>query len=384
MSFWSHLSTNPEPSPTEQRTVDDHDEDLSPPLIQVHKPLTQNVSNQENIVENQAAMPTTMVQVPNQSVVSSPQQRPSPTPASIQSDSADTDHEQAPEQSCNSAGARSLERAGTLSTPTLSMKTAYESTRMMETPHRFARSSPKLVFLSETAPLEKLQETTLKRRRDLIARMHDLDCQVARLLSLYSEESMDFDLAIRDTLDRSVCNPLEASVERLVMERESSTQRGPAIWELEQRLSEIDNEMTKFQHVTLSDAKRQDLDNLYIDLFQHIIPSVHLEDAKSDKIEGGVIRRFENVAGIICRQFHQEAAARRASLELMKRRFEQAAEEQSQRGDDVLKTIQALRRKIQQERLQRQTEDKIILDDILRTTATMKRALLVAVGTGNE
>lgn len=218
----------------------------------------------------------------------------------------------------------------------------------------------------------------------MVARMHDLDCRLARLLSLYADETMDFNLAIGDTMDRSVGHPLEASVERLVMEREASSMRGPAITELEQRLAEMDLAMTNFQHVTLSDAKREDLDSFHSDLVQQIIPTMHLEHVKSDKIEGGVVRRYDNVAGTICRQFHQEAAARRANLELVQRRFEHSGQQQSERGDDLLKTIQELRQSIQKERLQRQAQDKLIRDEMIRTTMAMKRALLLAVGSGHE
>jgi hypothetical protein len=105
-----------------------------------------------------------------------------------------------------------------------------------------------------------------------------------------------------------------------------------------------------------------------------------MEDAKSEKIEGGVIRRFENVAGVVARQFHQEAAARRASVELVRQNCASVAAVETRRGDDLLKEIRALREQVKKEREQRIREDRIILDDIRRTTVTMKRALLAVVG----
>lgn len=254
---------------------------------------------------------------------------------------------------------------------------------LLTTPNRPIRPS-KFVFLSDqkTIPtdLRRLQVTTMKRRRDLMARMHDLDCQVAKLTSLYAEEKMDLDLAIRDTVDRSIRNPLEASVERLVMERESSVQRGPAVRALEERVAELENLMTRHIHVVLSDAKRDELDRLHHDLHQEIIPSVRIESAKSDKIEGGIIRRYEAVAGTLARQFHQEAAAHRSSLEMMKQKVLKAGDQDEKRGEEALRAIKELRLKIQRERVERVAADEKIREDIKETIVFMKRALLAAVG----
>lgn len=257
---------------------------------------------------------------------------------------------------------------------------------LFETPNRLIRPSPKFVFFSDQKMvpdnIKRLEEATMKRRREMLARMKELDCRIARLVSTFAQEKMDLDLAIRDTLDRSVCHPLEVSVERLTMERESSAERGPALLDIEKRLSALDHDITKHIYMTMSDAKREELDGLQNDLFQEIIPSMRLEDSKSDKIEGGVVRRFENVAGIAARQFHQEAAARRASVEFVKKQLQTAQEQEHRRGDDVLEIIKELRAQVQRERLQRQAEDKSILDEIIRATVAMKRAMLSAVSPG--
>lgn len=252
-----------------------------------------------------------------------------------------------------------------------------------ETPNRLIRPSPKFVFLSDQKMvpdnIKRLEEATMKRRREVLVRMKQLDCRIVRLVSSFAEEKMDLDLAIRDTLDRSVCHPLEASVERLTVERESSAERGPVLLGIEKRISALDREITKHIYMNMSDARREELDSLQSDLSQEIIPSIRLEDSKSDKIEGGVVRRFENVAGVAARQFHQETAARRASVEFVKKQCQAAVEKEHQHGDDVLNTIKELRAQVHRERLQRQANDKIILDEIIRTTVTMKRAMLSAI-----
>jgi hypothetical protein len=220
----------------------------------------------------------------------------------------------------------------------------------------------------------------MKRRRGILTRMHELDCQLASMTSKYAEEKMDLDLAVRDTFDRTVCRPLEAAAERLVMERESSATRAPAVTALERRLYKLGSQMTRYIYVTVSDAKREELDSLHDDLFQDIIPGIRLENAKSDKIEGGVIRRFENVAGIVARRFHEESASGRAAVELVHNKVESAVQQDEQRLDDVLAIISDLRAKIRRERAERKAADEKILQEIVQTTVTMKRALLEAVG----
>jgi hypothetical protein len=265
-------------------------------------------------------------------------------------------------------------------------KTTIDAGFVLETPDRPIKQS-RFVFLSDRkevpTDLKKLQEKTLKRRRDLLARMHDLDCQVAKMASKYAEEKMDLDLAISDTFDRTVCHPLEAAAERLGMERETSANRAPAVASLERRLSRLDNLMTHHVHVTLNDAKREELDSLQDDLQQDIIPGIRIENSKFDKIEGGVVRRFENVAGMVARRFHEESAARRAAVELMTRKIQASACQDEERLDDVLAVITEVRVKIRRERAERKAADQKILEEIVNTTVSMKYALLQAVGEGN-
>jgi hypothetical protein len=141
--------------------------------------------------------------------------------------------------------------------------------------------------------------------------------------------------------------------------------------------------MSHYIYVTVSDAKREELDSLHDDMFQDIIPGIRLENSKSDKIEGGVIRRFENVAGIIARRFHEESASRRAAVEIARNKVQIAVNQEEQRLDDVLSVISDLRAKIRRERAERKGADEKILQEIVQTTVTMKRALLEAVGDVN-
>ena len=251
------------------------------------------------------------------------------------------------------------------------------------------------VFLSDEKivpdGLKRLQESTRHRRRQLMTQIHHVDCHLASLTAQFAEESMDRHLAVLDTLERSVCLPLEASVDRLLMEREASPSRGPALLQLERHLAAIDAQMTRHSHVDVNITKREHLDSLHNELFHDVLPRLRMEDCKSDKMEGGVIRRYENVAGVVARQFHQEAAARRASVEIVRQTYallgkplEQQETHQHRNGDNdaeaLLNHVRALRERLKKEREQRRRQDMLIMDDIRRTTVAMKRALLAVVG----
>lgn len=270
--------------------------------------------------------------------------------------------------------------------PSLGTPVHRPPTRLLETPTTADRAS-RFMFLSDQATvpkdLKRLKASTTKRRRDTTARIHDLDCHIAKMTSDFAEEKMDLDLAISDTMDRSVCQPLEAAMERITMCKEASSTRGPALRELEAKIGAMDRQMMEHIYVSMSEVKREELDTLNTDLHQDFIPGLRIEESKSNKIEGGVIRRYESVAGKIARDFHEEAAERRSAIEMTKQKLQGYVDREEQRGDDILQTIQILRQKIRQERQERQAADKRILDEIVKTTVAMKRALLAAVGEGN-
>jgi predicted aminopeptidase len=108
-----------------------------------------------------------------------------------------------------------------------------------------------------------------------------------------------------------------------------------------------------------------------------------MENSKADRVERGIAGRFEFVAGVDARRFHEESAARRAAVDTGSNKVDKRAIQEEERLDDFLATVTDLRAQLRQERAQRKAEDKKILDDIVKTTATMKRALLEAVGGSN-
>jgi len=261
-------------------------------------------------------------------------------------------------------------------------KNAYENN-----PHRQPTPS-KFVFFSDKksvpTDMKKLQEKTIRRRRDFADRMHDLDCHTARLMSKYAEERMDLSLATCDTFERTVIHPLETTVERLAIDREASTSRSVGISALERRVGRIDAQMIHHIHVKMSDEKLEKIDSIHDDLQQNLASEIRIENTKYNKIEGGIVQRFEHVTKNATINFHSEGATRRASIELLRRKVEKTIPERVERAEITLSNIANLRAQIREERAKRQVADKSISDDVMHKTDTLKRAMIAMVSDGDS
>ena len=238
-------------------------------------------------------------------------------------------------------------------------------------------------FLSDQesmqAELQRAQEMTLRRRRQFLERMETIELDLCKISAQYGEEAMNFNLAIRDTIDRVVTRPLEAATERFVMERDGSDVRRTSIRNLERRLDNLDSRMTRHIHVTLGDAKQDELDTLQDQISQDLKPSMQIISSKSNKIEGGIVRRYEEVAGTVAYRYSQESAARHASLSLLSDKVQEFAAQEENKLDDFLDTIRSIRMQLKEEREARKAADQKILNDVVKTTAAIKRALLDSV-----
>jgi len=256
---------------------------------------------------------------------------------------------------------------------------------VLETPPRRIKHS-KFVFLSDqkSVPrdLRKLQEHTIKRRRDLLAKMHDADCHMARIMSKYVEEKMDLELVVSDTFERTVAHPLASAVERLAIQREASNSRILGVANLDRRVGQLDVQMTHHVHVTMSDIKHDELDSFHDELHQDVVPGLRVENSMYDKVEGGIVRRYEMVAGEIAKNLHAEGASRRASIESLRQKVEKLVPSKTDGSTNTLSQIAMLRAQLRQERADRQAADQAILESIAHTTERMKRAMMALVSDG--
>ena len=252
-----------------------------------------------------------------------------------------------------------------------------------ETPTREQNTASKFVFLSDrkSVPTEmrNLQERTIKRRRDFLAQIHEMDRLTAKLLSKYAEERMNLDLATCDTFERSVIHPLITSIERLALSRESSSLDLPV---LERRVDEIDTQMTRHIHVTMSDAKIDLLDSVQDDVQRNLMSELRTENNTFNKIEGGIVQRFESVAGTSTRNYFAEGAARRSSIAALEDKIETSESKTFERPKKQLAEIASIRAKLQEERALRQLRDREIMEEIKVQTSALKRAMIAMAGDG--
>jgi len=254
-----------------------------------------------------------------------------------------------------------------------------------ETPSRRHRTPSKFVFLSDRksvpTELKNLQERTIKRRREYLARIHKLNCHTAKLMSQYAEERMNLDLATCDTFERTVIHPLVTSVERLAIDRESSTNRLLEIPALERRIGRLDAQMIRHTNVTMNDSKIE-LDRLRDDLERNLKSEFRTENQTFNKIEGGIVQRFESAAGTIARNIHAEGASRRSSIAMLQHKIENTIPKRFERAETTLSEIASLRAKLCEERAKRLEMDKAIYEEIVRRTSGLKRAMIAMASDG--
>ena len=129
-------------------------------------------------------------------------------------------------------------------------------------------------------------------------------------MSKYAEERMDLDLATCDTFERTIIHPLLSSTERLSLDRQASMNRSVGIPALERRVGAIDAQMTHHINVIMSDAKMDKLDSIHDELQRSVKPEIRIENNKSNKIEAGIVQRFESVVGTINKSYRSEWASR--------------------------------------------------------------------------
>jgi len=264
-----------------------------------------------------------------------------------------------------------------------------ESMTNYETPtHRLRGPPSKLIFLSDRknvpTELKNLQERTMKRRRDFLARIHELNSQTAKLMSQYAEERMNLDLTTCDTFERIVVHPLVKSIDRLSIKREVSTNRLLDIPTLERRIGSLDVQMTRHVHVVVNDAMVEKLESLDDDLHRNLKSEIRTENATFNKIEGGIVQRFESFAGLDTWNVQAEGATHRSAIALLQCRIDKTIPKRLERAEGTLSRIASLREQLRKERAIRQATDSAIYEEIVRRTSSMKRAMISMASDGDS
>jgi hypothetical protein len=167
-------------------------------------------------------------------------------------------------------------------------------------------------------------------------------------------------------MERTVEQPLISTLDRVSIQRESSDSRMLGVTNVERKLNYLDAGMVHHIHVTMSDLKRDELERWYEEVHQDLVSEIHVETTKYDKVEAGIVRRFEHAAGGIAQQIYAESASRRATIGWMEQTIDTTIpQKHSQRLERTLSQIAQLRVTLRQERLDRQVSDQQILDTIV-------------------
>ena len=239
--------------------------------------------------------------------------------------------------------------------------------------------SPKFDFLNESVPLQKLQDSTFKRRHVSLTRIHELDCKLASLQAKLAHETMDRGMALQMStrLESVLTQPLEAAVERCGNQLLFSPD-GP----LHSRICNLEARRMRHLHVELPDAVTENLESPVDYVTQELQASLRLEMSKADKRIGTMVRRFDSIAGTVARRHQEEAASRRAALVQVQSLAQDAADMDERRALEFLQSLEKLRQYLQRERQERRARDKEVMELIVERTTQLKRALLEAAGTG--
>jgi hypothetical protein len=241
-----------------------------------------------------------------------------------------------------------------------------------------------------TDQLKRIQERSIQRRQEKLQQIHDLDLDLARVTATLAQATMQRQETNKNILSDSVYRPLEQMVERLSLEREtSSTQYTASVarpqnqWmHLESKLSQIQSQMIHNLQVSTTDKQKSLFETIERDLSVCIVPL--LEQQKEKKQSRMVDSKIEQVAGMLKRQLLEEKAARKTAIDVSTETLKNRQELDEKRGQEYLSQIQELRRTLTLERLERQRQDDLTQQQIHLAASLLQEALLGSVDDDHE
>jgi len=249
---------------------------------------------------------------------------------------------------------------------------------------------PKLRFFTDhqsvPTQLNELQQQAARKRHAFQTHLHNLHCHTAKLTAALAEEQMDCDLALRDAVDTGVYQPLQHAFERICLQRDERITTSEQWMALEQRVSQMDAQMTHAVHVQLQQCSNNNDNNDDDDItFQQLTEDIQEtalewkdEDHDGRKQEVTTARRWETQAGTMARRFQEERAAQVAATAEAAARLHQITDVDAHRGQELLDRIHALHAAVERERAVRQAEDARLLAYIEERHEALQQAILEA------
>jgi len=263
-------------------------------------------------------------------------------------------------------------------------------------------------FLSDTrAPneLNRLESDTLKRRSQFRLRVNDLDRRIASWTAKLANETLERENVYVEMSDQIVYDPLEAAVERVMGRLEERTRDirdtvhhgdkghyntnngetkeeggdggdGGLLTEMERKMQIIQAKLYHHVHVSAFNARRMHLDGLRSSLSYDVGPALQLEKNKAIKREGGMIRRFESIAGLANRSICEETAERVTDLSIVESKIDGKESFDERRKEVFMEEIRKIRIMLEEEKKERARQDELVLENILHTKEKLEQAVL--------
>lgn len=174
-------------------------------------------------------------------------------------------------------------------------------------------------------------------------------------------------------------NPSHNSAQPSVLPPKSAattTSSTTTIRSLSKRINNLSTNLNTFVHKTIPDQCRESLESLHQNQLQaDLPPKIHIEQTKSTKREGFMVRRFESISGMGYRSVVEENAARLASLTLLEEQIASAGRLDEERTGRYLAEVKEIRRMIQQERNERVMQDEVVINRLVETRQMLQRSL---------
>lgn len=148
------------------------------------------------------------------------------------------------------------------------------------------------------------------------------------------------------------------------------------IQSLSNKINSLSINLNTYVHKTIPDQCRESLESLHQNQLQaDLPPKIHLEETKSAKREGFMVRRFESISGMGYRSVVEENATRLASLTILEEKITSTGRLDDERTGRFLAEVAEIRRMIRQERSERVKQDEVVLDRFLEARQILQRSL---------
>jgi len=168
---------------------------------------------------------------------------------------------------------------------------------------------------------------------------------------------------------------------RTNIESPKSCKAAVSIQTLSEKINNFSANLNIFVHKTIPEQYHKSFDSIHQDQLQSDLPhKIHLEQTKSTKREGFIVRRFETTAGMGYRAQAEENAERFASLTILEEKIANAGGMNSYKKERFLAEVGEIRRMVEQERVERARQDEIVLKRLVMTRETLQRSLGSGLG----